>query len=552
MSDRERAITKALRTRRASLDEPYNAWKGHFEEVRDWIMPTKGRFTISEDRTDSTVNKKIINQSAYFAMRTLQSGLMSGMTSPSRAWFMLEVDGFEETDDAAVKAYLYEARRRMMTVLRNSNIYDLLYSCYGDLALFGTFCGLIVPDFDDVLHGHSFPMGSYRIGTNDKGVVDTMHRDFQMTVGQLVQKFGERKVSRTVLNLFNRNHLNKKITVRHAVEPRKNRNPSSPFAKDRPFASYYWEDGEDTLLAESGFDFNPILAPRWERKEYDPYSASSPGMIALGDARQLQVQEIAKAEAIQLSSKPEMVAAAGFKRAKMKGIPGSVYTMGTDDIQKGGIRPIHAVRPDVAGLLEDIRATTERINRVFFADLFLLTAMSDRREVTATEIAERHEEKLLALGPVLEALDHQLLQPLIESAFSFMQEAGILPEPPEAVQNKPIKVRYVSVLAQAQKQVGMGAIERTLGFAGTAAQVEPSVLDNFNFDELTRDFTDQIGVPPEAMRAMADVEAIREQRAQQQAAATAMEAAQPMAQAAKLISEANARGEATLAEGVGP
>jgi hypothetical protein len=47
-----------------------------------------------------------------------------------------------------------------------------------------------------------------------------------------------------------------------------------------------------------------------------------------------------------------------------------------------------------------------RIQRAYFEDLFLMLARTDAMEndpaKTATEIAERKEEKMLALGPVLD------------------------------------------------------------------------------------------------------------------------------------------------------
>ena len=49
--------------------------------------------------------------------------------------------------------------------------------------------------------------------------------------------------------------------------------------------------------------------------------------------------------------------------------------------------------------------------------------------MTATEVAERHEEKLLMLRPVLERLHGEILSPLIEITFARMVEAGIVPIP---------------------------------------------------------------------------------------------------------------------------
>ena len=65
-----------------------------------------------------------------------------------------------------------------------------------------------------------------------------------------------------------------------------------------------------------------------------------------------------------------------------------------------------------------IRDKENRIQRAFYEDLFLMLANSDRRQITAREIAERHEEKLLMLGPVLERIHGELLDPLIDVTFA--------------------------------------------------------------------------------------------------------------------------------------
>jgi hypothetical protein len=51
--------------------------------------------------------------------------------------------------------------------------------------------------------------------------------------------------------------------------------------------------------------------------------------------------------------------------------------------------------------------------------------------MTATEVAERHEEKLLMLGPVIERLNNELLYPLVETTFTHMVEGGAIPPAPK-------------------------------------------------------------------------------------------------------------------------
>lgn len=547
MATSPKEMIKALNQRRAGMDAEYSQWEPHFREVRDAIQPTRGRFSLGEDRRKSTINKKIIDATGRKALRTLRAGLMSGMTSPSRPWFRLGLYDDSAMEVPAVKQYLHVAQTRMYQVLRGSNIYRTLDACYGDIGLYGTFGGLIVGDFENVIHSHAFPMGLYRLAENEDGVTDTLHYDCRKTVKQVVEQFGLENVSSRVRTAWNNNRFSDWVDIRHAIEPRLDRDPTSPLAKDKPWASYYWEkDQTDKFLAVSGFTHGPILGPRWEQVAGETYSVSSPGMDALGDALQLQVQQREKALSIQLMNRPEMIAPAGFRKRQMRGIPGGVTTLDTSDLQKGGMRPAHEVRPDIGALIMDINETRQRIKEAFFEDLFLLTVMSDRREVTAREIAERHEEKLIVLGPVLEALDHGLLQPVIEATFNYMQDAGIMPPAPQEIAQMPVKVEYVSLLAQAQKAVGVATIERTIGFAGSLAQIKPEVLDLIDGDEALREFADQVGPPPKTLRTREDVQAMREQRAQQEQAAAMAQAVEPMANAAKLISEANVRGEEAL------
>jgi hypothetical protein len=47
------------------------------------------------------------------------------------------------------------------------------------------------------------------------------------------------------------------------------------------------------------------------------------------------------------------------------------------------------------------------------------------------EVAERHEEKLLAPGPIFERLNDEYFAPLIDRVFAVMDRRGLIPTPPE-------------------------------------------------------------------------------------------------------------------------
>ncbi len=164
-------------------------------------------------------------------------------------------------------------------------------------------------------------------------------------------------------------------------------------------------------------------------------------------------------------------------------------------------------------------------------------ANSDRRNITATEIEERHEEKLLALGPVLEQLNQDLLDPLIDNTFAFMAQQGLIQPPPEEVQGAGLKVEYISVMAQAQKLVGLSGLERFAGFTMNMAQANPQVLQKLDFDQMIDMYGDMTSVPPSVIRSDEEVEQIRQAEAQAAQMQAQMDALQQGSETLKNIKD---------------
>jgi hypothetical protein len=102
-----------------------------------------------------------------------------------------------------------------------------------------------------------------------------------------------------VRNLYDRGQYDDWITIVHAIEPRMDRDYGKLDNKNMPWSSCYFElEGpKDKFLRESGYKRFPALAPRWQVTGQDIYG-SSPAMEALGDIKQLQHQQLRKAQGI--------------------------------------------------------------------------------------------------------------------------------------------------------------------------------------------------------------------------------------------------------------
>lgn len=530
-----------LMTRWSALKNERSEWEAHWKELSAHFLPRSGRFQVSDRNDGSKRWNRIYDNTGTRALRVLAAGMMSGMTSPARPWFRLATPDTELNEHASVKRWLHEVTNRMRDVFARSNTYRSLSTVYEELGLFGTGASIIVSDYDRVIRHHTLTAGEYALATDNRRDVVTLYREWDMTVSQIVREFGLDNCSMTVKNLYNNGGkgLDTPVTLVHAIEPRYDRDLSKLDNQNMAWASVYFEQGADNdqILRETGFESFPAIAPRWATIGNDIYGYS-PAMETLGDVKQLQHEQLRKAEGIDYMTKPPLQMPTQLMNQPHSRHPGGVVY--ADSPQGGaGIRPLWETQLNLNYLLQDIQDVRERINSGFFADLFLMLMNDDRSGITAREVAERHEEKLLMLGPVLERLHNEMLDPLIDITFSHMLSVGLIPEPPEELQGVDLKVEFVSTLAQAQRAVGVQSIDRLIGTVGAVAGLKPEVVDKLDGDQMIDAYAEMLGVDPSLILADDKVAIIREQRAQQQQQQQMMEQGQQAAEVAKSASDIN-------------
>ena len=532
-----------LLKRWGALETERSSWVGHWRELSENLLPRNGRFFETDRDRGTTRMNRIADNTGTRAVRILGAGMLGGLTSPARPWFRLTTEDYDLSQYQPVKIWLAQVTRQMQAMFSKSNVYRALHTTYEELGVFGTHATTVLDDFDTGIHLYSHTAGEYALATDYQGRVNTMGRKFQKTVDQLVREFGYKNCSMAVQTMYDNGSKDKWVTVIHMVEPRADRNPNSRLATDMAYKSVYFEEGGDEgkLLRDGGYERFRILAPRWITTAQDIYG-SSPGMEALGDVKQLQHEQLRKSQGIDYQTRPPLQAPTSMKHAEVDILPGGVTYVDTAT-QGGGVRPSFEAQINLSYLLEDIRDVRQRISSAFNADLFLMLANAENTRMTATEVAERHEEKLLMLGPVLERLHNELLDPLIEMAFDRLVKSGALPPPPDELNGSPLEVEFVSILAQAQRAIGLNSIDRFVGNLGVVAQMKPEVLDKFNADEWADVYSETLGVEPSVIVGDDQVAIVRQQRAEQQAAAAAQEQAAMLAQTAQQLGQVDTSGK---------
>jgi len=493
------------------------------------------------------INMAIVDSTGTLAARTCAAGMMTGMNSPARPWFKLGIDGFSlDQTSNPISLWLAEVESRMYKVFQESNFYNSMAQLYFDLVVFGSASMLIYEDYDDIIRCFNPALGEFYLSNGPRGDVNTFYREFTMTVAALVEKFGEDKVSEGVQSLFNGKgaNLEQEIVVRHAIQPNFS---ASGIPKEFPYVEFYWEwgsanrgnNGNPTILSSRPFYDPPFVAARWDIVADDAYGRS-PGMDALGDIKQLQQEQRRKGQAIDKMVNPPLMADVALKNQPASLIPGGItYVAGLQN--SGGMKPVYEVQPRIAEMTQDIREVQERIQRIFFNDLFLMIAnLSTVR--TATEIDALREEKLVMLGPVIQRLENEVLDPIIDRVFNIMQRTGLLPEPPEEIAGQQIKVNYISFIAEAQRASATTSIERVLALTGNLTAVYPDVKNVVNATEAIVEYATLLRVSPKMIRSVEERQALMEAEAQQAQMAQMAQMGVAGVQGAKLLSETQTGG----------
>lgn len=542
-STREKIFSRLgqLKSERAS-------WWSMWQDITNYIMPDNGRYFRQDRNKGWKRTTSIYDNTPTRSLRTLGAGMMSGGTSPARPWFRCGTGNQDLDSYQPVKLWLDHVTKTMLAIFQKSNTYRTLHGMYEEQGGFGTAVSVLLPDFKNVIHHYPVTTGEYCLAQDYQGRVCTMYREFEKTVGELVKEFGIDNCSNTVQSMFKNGQLDQWIPVLHAIEPRADRDPSKSDNKNMPWGSWYYEIGgdKDKCLRESGFKRFPVLAPRWSVRGGNIYG-TSPGMEVLGDVKQLQLEQKRKAQVIDYQTNPPLQVPVGMKNREIDTLPGGVtYIDGST--QK--IESTFNVGLDLQHLLMDIQDVRERIRGGFYADLFLMLANSTNPQMTATEVAERHEEKMLMLGPVIERQHNELLEPLIDITFDHMIEAGLVPPPPPELLGMDLSVEFISVLAQAQRAIGTNGVDRFVMNLGTVAQMKADVLDNFNSDEWANRYSDMLSVDPNMIVASKDVAVIRQARAKAQAAQAQAAAMQQNSQTVKNLATSPAGAGGSVLDGL--
>ena len=522
-ADKRAAI---LMKRFGSLKTYRSNWESHWQEIGDFVVPSKGNITRKRTPGDKNT-ERIFDGTAEFAAELMASSMHGMLTNSGTPWFSLRYTNDEfETDDIS-KEWLERATDTMYVEIGRSNFHEAIHELYMDLVTFGTAVMFVDTDQDGTLRFSTRHISECYVSEDEFGRVDTVFREFKMPSRAAVAQFGEENVSSKILKKSQDDPYDT-VELLHVVMPRNDRDPLKINSENKPIASIYLDPDEKKILSESGFDEFPYMVPRYKKSSYEIGYGRSPAMSALPDIKMLNEMSKAVIQAAQLQIHPPLLVPDDGFILPVRTVPGGLnfYRSGTRD----RIEPLNigANNPLGENQLEQRRSA---IRASFYVDQLIMGASPG---MTATEIIQRSTEKMRLLAPLTGRLQSELLRPLIDRIFNLIARKKGFEPAPDTMAGNEIDIEYVSPLAKAQRQGDIQASLELFQFLAPLMQVDPNVVDFLDVDGLAKHIIKTTGVPASVVRGEDEVAVIRENK---QAAQEQMAAAQQQAMLAKAAGE---------------
>ena len=170
---------QALKTQRST-------WEWDWQDIVRYLLPGHDDIlelhTPGQSRTDH-----IYDSHPLLAPQSLAAHMMGAVTNQGLTWRRGKFRDEQLNEQQQVNGWLQAYDTRVLAAYAASNFYQAAHSYYLNLGGFGTaamYAGTRLTGEGEYLHFRTLPTGSYVIGENADGLVDTLYRDLWLTPGR--------------------------------------------------------------------------------------------------------------------------------------------------------------------------------------------------------------------------------------------------------------------------------------------------------------------------------------------------------------------------------
>lgn len=236
MSEAKADLAKRLVARNAQLKGQRGTWDAFWQEIARYVMPRKNQITRKTVLPDAQDQDSLFDGTAIQANMIQASGMMSYMVPKGSVWFSFDPPmGLKESDPA--KQWFQHCSDIARVELASSNFYELVHEHFLDRGAFGTAVLFCEEGRKSALSFQTFDVGTFSLGVDDEGYVDTLFREFRLTARQAEQKFGDEVSEEIRKAARDEKRRDVEFEFLHCIYPRADFEPGRLDAEHKAIAS---------------------------------------------------------------------------------------------------------------------------------------------------------------------------------------------------------------------------------------------------------------------------------------------------------------------------
>jgi len=511
-------------------------FESHWQEIAERILTRSAEFTGERSAGDKRTALQY-DASAALALERFAAAVESLLTPRGARWHTLRASNpyIDQDDDArlwfdAVEDILFRWRGRP-----KANFASQMHEGYMSLGAFGNDILFVDEDAAAGMRYRNIHLMNCFLAEDEMGNIDTVFRILDLAARQVMRMFEDGDLS-TAMRAKIDKEPDARVKLLHVVMPRTDRDPVRKDKQNLPWFSAYYEIDAQHKIEEGGFSELPYIPSRYVTGASSEVYGRSPAMTVLPDIKMLNEMSKTVIRAGQKVVDPPLLIADDGVLLPVNSKPGGSTFARLDGRSQAPVQPLFTgARVDIGlDLMEQRRRV---INDAFLVTLFQI--LVETPSMTATEVLSRAQEKGALLAPTVGRQQAETLGPLVQRELAILQRQQLLPPMPDIMieAQGEYDIEYTSPLSRAMKAEEGVAILRTLEMVQPIAAMDPSVMDNFDNDQIVRILADTNGTPMKIMKRKDEIAAVRQARQQNEQMAAMVQGAPQAADAALKVSQ---------------
>lgn len=499
--------------RLSMMKDERSKWEPMWNKAAEMCSVDSELFT-----TDSRgrVKQAVFDTTARNALTCFAASMKSVIVPTTTRWHRLKPSNPELEKNDAVKKYLERAENILfrMRYAANSNFSSESDLLFNQLGIYGHAVWMVDDDIGRGLVYRTIPVKEAYIRKNDKGQLDAVFREYELTASDAVKKFGD-KIGGEVRRA-SQDTPNRCFKFLHAVFERDDYNPKCKDFRGMRYVSLHIDLTAKKIISEGGYRCCPYMAPRFLGIAGSSYG-DSPALQSFYDM--LTANEMGKTilRTGQLQANPPILTSSGLIDANKLGAAGAVIRGGLDSQGRPAAVSMQYGN-NLAITVEMQREVRASIERAFLVPLF--QSLTQSKQMTATEVEKREVEKSMLLAPMCERISSEWLAGNIERELDILASYGILDDvPDELMYDGAIAIDFESPAVHMQESTAIMGLYKAIEAAVTLSQTNPQVLDIFDMENALRKIADYHGVSTDVVRTAEDVAKIKQRATMEKAQA---------------------------------